>query len=37
LRQELGLSLVPMASELYAGIDTGRVGGRSTEHCQTHA
>jgi hemolysin activation/secretion protein len=31
LRQELGLSLVPMASELYAGIDTGRVGGRSTE------
>ncbi len=30
LRQELGLSLAPIASELYAGIDTGKVGGRST-------
>ena len=30
LRQELGLSLTPIASELYAGIDTGKVGGRST-------
>ena len=30
LRQELGLSITPIASELYAGIDTGKVGGRST-------
>ena len=30
LRQELGLSLSPIASEFYAGIDTGKVGGRST-------
>ena len=30
LRQELGFSLAPIASELYAGIDTGKVGGRST-------
>jgi len=30
LRQELGLSLAPIASELYAGVDTGKVGGRST-------
>jgi hemolysin activation/secretion protein len=30
LRQELGLSLTPIASELYAGIDTGKVGGQST-------
>lgn len=30
VRQELGLSLAPIASELYAGIDTGKVGGRST-------
>lgn len=30
LRQELGLSLAPLGSELYAGIDTGKVGGRST-------
>lgn len=31
LRQELGLSLAPIASELYAGIDTGKIGGRSAE------
>ena len=30
LRQELGLALVPIASELYAGIDTAKIGGRST-------
>ncbi len=29
LRQEIGLALAPIASELYAGIDTGKVGGRS--------
>jgi len=30
LRQELGLALAPIASELYAGVDTAKVGGRST-------
>ena len=30
LRQELGLTLAPIRSELYTGIDTGKVSGRST-------
>lgn len=31
LRQELGLSLPALRSELYTGIDTGKIGGRSAE------
>jgi hemolysin activation/secretion protein len=31
LRQDLGWSLSAVNSELYVGIDTGRVGGRSAE------
>lgn len=31
LRQELGLSVPTLRSELYTGIDTGKIGGRSAE------
>jgi hemolysin activation/secretion protein len=31
LRQELGLSVPSLRSELYTGIDTGKIGGRSAE------
>lgn len=31
VRQELGIAISPVNSELYAGIDTGKIGGRSTE------
>ena len=31
LRQELGLSVPTLRSELYTGVDTGKIGGRSAE------
>lgn len=32
LRQELGIAISPLNSEFYAGLDTGKVGGRSAQY-----